>query len=91
MAVFRLEIAYDGGSFAGWAAQPGQRTIQGELEAALERILGAPAALTVELRLQEAEPPTPEGKRGRHRSDDRQQQRPREHPPGPMSPRLHLA
>jgi tRNA pseudouridine38-40 synthase len=47
LGVVRLEIAYDGGSFAGWAAQPGQRTVQGELEAALERILGAPAALTV--------------------------------------------
>jgi tRNA pseudouridine38-40 synthase len=34
----RLEIAYDGARFAGWAAQPGQRTVQGELEAALARI-----------------------------------------------------
>ena len=33
--------------FAGWAAQPGQRTVQGELEAALERILGERVALTV--------------------------------------------
>ena len=41
-------IAYDGGPFAGWAAQPGQRTVQGELEAALETILPAsPCALTV--------------------------------------------
>ena len=40
MATARLEIAYDGRRFAGWAAQPGQRTVQGELEAALERILG---------------------------------------------------
>jgi tRNA pseudouridine38-40 synthase len=43
----RLTIAYDGAPFAGWAAQPGLRTVQGELEAALERILGAPAPLTV--------------------------------------------
>ena len=47
MAVVRLTIAYDGSPFAGWAAQPGLRTVQGELEGALERILGAPAALTV--------------------------------------------
>jgi tRNA pseudouridine38-40 synthase len=36
----RLTIAYDGTRFAGWAAQPELRTVQGELEAALERILG---------------------------------------------------
>ena len=47
MAVVRLTIAYDGGSFAGWAAQPGLRTVQGELEAALGRILGEPLPLTV--------------------------------------------
>jgi tRNA pseudouridine38-40 synthase len=44
---YRLTIAYDGTPFAGWAAQPGQRTVQGELEAALERILGEPARLIV--------------------------------------------
>lgn len=47
MARYRLTIAYDGTPFAGWAAQTGQRTIQGELEAALERILGEPKSLTV--------------------------------------------
>ena len=40
-------IAYDGSRFAGWAAQPGQRTVQGELESALERILGEQVELTV--------------------------------------------
>src|ERR671910_3627447 len=40
MAVHKLTIAYDGTGFAGWAAQPELRTVQGELEAALERILG---------------------------------------------------
>jgi tRNA pseudouridine38-40 synthase len=40
MTTYRLTIAYDGGPFSGWAAQPGLRTVQGELEAALERILG---------------------------------------------------
>jgi len=47
VATYRLTIAYDGGPFAGWAAQPGRRTVQGELEAALARILGEPAPLTV--------------------------------------------
>jgi tRNA pseudouridine38-40 synthase len=47
VATYRLTIAYDGTPFAGWAAQPGFRTVQGELEAALERILSKPAALTV--------------------------------------------
>ena len=42
MSTYRLEIAYDGRPFSGWAAQPGLRTIQGEIEAALERILGDP-------------------------------------------------
>jgi tRNA pseudouridine38-40 synthase len=43
----RLAIAYDGGGFSGWAAQPGRRTVQGELEAALARVLRVPVALTV--------------------------------------------
>ncbi len=42
----RIDIAYNGAGFAGWAAQPGVRTVQGELEGALERILGQPAPLT---------------------------------------------
>jgi tRNA pseudouridine38-40 synthase len=48
MAAHKLTIAYDGTRFAGWAIQPGRRTVQGELEAALERILGGErVALTV--------------------------------------------
>jgi tRNA pseudouridine38-40 synthase len=43
----RLDIAYHGAGFAGWAAQPGVRTVQGELEAALERVLGGRTPLTV--------------------------------------------
>lgn len=35
----RLDIAYDGTEFAGWAAQPGQRTVQGELQSWLQRVL----------------------------------------------------
>jgi tRNA pseudouridine38-40 synthase len=47
MATARLEIAYDGRRFAGWARQPQLRTVQGELEAALARIGGEDVALTV--------------------------------------------
>jgi tRNA pseudouridine38-40 synthase len=45
----RLDLAYDGASFSGWARQPGQRTVQGVVEAALDRLfrLEAPSALTV--------------------------------------------
>lgn len=35
----RLDIAYDGTDFSGWAVQPVLRTVQGELEAALASIL----------------------------------------------------
>lgn len=35
----RLDLAYDGRGFAGWAAQPGLRTVEGELSAALGRVL----------------------------------------------------
>jgi tRNA pseudouridine38-40 synthase len=35
----RMDLAYDGGGFHGWAAQPGLRTVQGELEAALGTVL----------------------------------------------------
>jgi tRNA pseudouridine38-40 synthase len=31
----RIDLAYDGGGFHGWAAQPGLRTVQGDLTAAL--------------------------------------------------------
>lgn len=43
----RLDVAYDGGDFKGWAAQPGLRTVEGELSAALATVLRVPAvALT---------------------------------------------
>jgi len=43
----RLDIEYDGSGFRGWAAQPGLRTVQGELEAALAVVLREPVQLTV--------------------------------------------
>jgi tRNA pseudouridine38-40 synthase len=36
----RIDLAYDGAPFAGFARQPDQRTVQGELEQACERLLG---------------------------------------------------
>jgi tRNA pseudouridine38-40 synthase len=47
MTTLRLDLAYHGAEFAGWAAQPGLRSVQGELETALERVLGARTSLTV--------------------------------------------
>jgi len=44
----RLDLAYDGTAFAGWAVQPGQRTVQGEVQSALAAILRLDSvALTV--------------------------------------------
>lgn len=43
----RLDIAYDGTHFRGWAKQPGLRTVQGTLEAALARIVGSEAQFVV--------------------------------------------
>jgi tRNA pseudouridine38-40 synthase len=43
----RLDIEYDGSGFRGWAAQPGLRTVQGELEAALSTILPEKVDLSV--------------------------------------------
>ncbi len=43
----RLDIAYDGSGFSGWARQPGLRTVQGTIEDALARILRSDARLVV--------------------------------------------
>ncbi|MDO5630136.1 MAG: tRNA pseudouridine(38-40) synthase TruA, partial [Mobilicoccus sp.] len=44
----RLDFAYDGSDFSGWAAQPGLRTVEGELARALGTVLRSEApSLTV--------------------------------------------
>ncbi|MGH2900453.1 MAG: tRNA pseudouridine(38-40) synthase TruA [Solirubrobacteraceae bacterium] len=40
-------LEYDGGAFAGWACQPGQRTVQAQVEQALATVLREEVALTV--------------------------------------------
>ena len=42
----RLLLEYDGTPFAGWARQPGLRTVQEEVERALATVLREPAELT---------------------------------------------
>jgi tRNA pseudouridine38-40 synthase len=44
---FRGVVAYDGTDFAGWARQPGHRTVQGEIERALRLIAQQPIGVTV--------------------------------------------
>lgn len=43
----RLDIAYDGTHFRGWAKQPTLRTVQGTLEGALARIVGSDVQFVV--------------------------------------------
>jgi tRNA pseudouridine38-40 synthase len=43
----RLDISYDGTALHGWARQPGQRTVQGELELGLATVLRHDVDLTV--------------------------------------------
>ena len=43
----RLEIAYDGSDFCGWARQPGLRSVQAELESALRSALRIEAGVPV--------------------------------------------
>ncbi len=40
MANWKLTLAYDGTDYHGWQVQPGQVTVQGELQLALQRITG---------------------------------------------------
>ena len=43
----RLDLAYDGGPFSGWAVQPGLRTVQGVLEEALGLLVRRKVRVTV--------------------------------------------
>jgi tRNA pseudouridine38-40 synthase len=43
----RLRLEYDGSRFAGWAVQPGRRTVQAELEDVLGAARGEPVPLSV--------------------------------------------
>jgi len=38
----QIVLHYDGARFSGWQRQPGERTVQGELEAAVSKLCGAP-------------------------------------------------
>jgi len=40
----QLVLHYDGSGFSGWQRQPEQRTVQGVIEQALERLCGQPTA-----------------------------------------------
>jgi tRNA pseudouridine38-40 synthase len=43
----KLTVEYDGTGFRGWARQPGERTVEGELRRALEELYGTVEALAV--------------------------------------------
>lgn len=47
MTRYRLDLGYDGAGFHGWAAQTGLRTVQGELETWIGRVLRLDAAPTL--------------------------------------------
>jgi tRNA pseudouridine38-40 synthase len=47
MTTVRIDLEYDGSGFRGWAKQPGLRTVQGEMEAALATVLREEVELTV--------------------------------------------
>lgn len=37
---YKLTIAYDGTNYAGWQVQPGKTTVQGEVERAIDKMVG---------------------------------------------------
>lgn len=47
MVRVRLDVAYDGHAYRGWAAQPGLSTVEGVLREALETIIRRPVPVTV--------------------------------------------
>jgi tRNA pseudouridine38-40 synthase len=47
VARLKLTLAYDGTGFRGWARQPGERTVESELRAALAQLYDAVDALAV--------------------------------------------
>ncbi len=47
MPTLRLDLAYDGSGFRGYARQEGLRTVQGTLEEAIEMVLSAPVDTSV--------------------------------------------
>jgi tRNA pseudouridine38-40 synthase len=47
MSVVKLTLEYDGTGFSGWAAQPGLRTVEGDLRTALDEVYPAWSALAV--------------------------------------------
>ena len=46
-SVWRLDLAYEGTAYRGWACQPEQRTVQGAVEEALALVLREPVRLSV--------------------------------------------
>jgi tRNA pseudouridine38-40 synthase len=45
LARVRIDLSYDGTEFSGWAAQPGQRTVEGVLSETLGHVLRLPGAV----------------------------------------------
>jgi tRNA pseudouridine38-40 synthase len=45
MPRFRMTIEYDGSDYCGWQVQEGDKTVQGEIESALQVIFGQPCAI----------------------------------------------
>lgn len=46
MRALRLRIAYDGAAFVGWQVQPGQRSVQGDLQRAWQAVTGEVTTIT---------------------------------------------
>src|SRR5262245_54872316 len=42
----KLTLAYDGTCFAGWQVQPNGRSVQGEIEAVLKKVIGRAVRVT---------------------------------------------